>query len=110
MQSLKAWLKVRGSWPGPLFCPVDRYGNMRERGLKGDTICERLHMALERIGEDPAKYGAHSLRVGMVTAGTENGANLAAIMQRTGHKSVTTVLRYVRPAQAFQGDPLAGLL
>jgi Phage integrase family. len=46
----------------------------------------------------------------MVTAAAENGASLAAIMQRTGHRSVEMVMRYVRPAQAFKADPLKGVL
>jgi hypothetical protein len=34
----------------------------------------------------------------------------ALIMQRTGHRSVQTVVRYVRPSSIFQTDALARAL
>ncbi|MBV9082618.1 MAG: hypothetical protein JOZ62_08085 [Acidobacteriaceae bacterium] len=33
-----------------------------------------------------------------------------AIIQRTGHKNLETLKKYVRPAQAFRRDLLAGVL
>ena len=35
---------------------------------------------------------------------------IQASSARTGQRSLTTVLRYVRPVQAFRSDPLAGVL
>ena len=69
-----------------------------------------LQTRLTAIGEDGRCFGAHSPRFGNLTSGGENRANLISMMQRTGHTSVAMVLRYVRPAQAFLNDPLAGFL
>lgn len=69
-----------------------------------------LKRALRLIGEDPDSFGAHSLRAGFVTAAAEAGASEISIIQRTGHRSVATVLGYVRPAQVFRSNPIAGVL
>ena len=56
------------------------------------------------------RLAAHSLRAGCVTAAARAGAPVAAIMARTGHRSIGTVMQYVRPASAFDLDPLRGVL
>jgi site-specific recombinase XerD len=41
-------------------------------------------------------YSTHSLRAGFVTTASESGATIQQIMQQTNHKSVQTVIDYVR--------------
>jgi len=109
IRALQAWLQIRGKWQGPLFC-VCTAKKVRRAPIDGEVVCYVLKKALERIGENPAPYGAHSLRAGMVTAATENGATESSIMHRTGWRSHRTLQRYVRPAKPFRLDPLAGVL
>ena len=66
--------------------------------------------AVESIGLDPALYGGHSLRAGCITAAAEAGVPESIIMQRSGHKSIAMVARYVRPASIWAMDPLARAL
>jgi site-specific recombinase XerD len=109
--TLRAWLDVRGSFPGPLFNRIAKGGTLvRRHGISRETVSDVVKRSLERIGERSADYASHSLRSGNITAGAENGADLAVIMQRTGHHDYRTVLRYVKPAQVFRRDPLAGVL
>lgn len=110
VKALRAWIVKRGNWPGPLFCRIDPGGRIMKRGFGGDTITERLKIALSRIGVPPDEYGSHSLRAGMVTAGIETGATESMIMLRTGHKSLKTMRGYIRPAKAFRSNPLRGVL
>ena len=113
VRALKAWLVIRGDWPGPLFVRFapGRTTITHERlNAGGDVVYRLVKAALERIGTDASNYGAHSLRAGMITTSAENGADPIAIMQRTGHKDFKTVMDYIRPIQAFQRDPLAGVL
>jgi site-specific recombinase XerD len=110
VRALKAWLDVRGAIKGPLFYQFFSSGHMRAKGLSARGMRVVVKRSLELIGVDPGAYGSHSLRVGMITAATENGASIAAIQSRTGHRSVSTILRYVRPAEAFTLNPLAGVL
>jgi site-specific recombinase XerD len=109
--ALEAWVVERGHQSGPLFLSF-RGHNRRPgaRGITPDSICHVVKRRLERAGFDPQRYGAHSLRAGMVTAAAENGADLLSISERTGHRRLDTLALYVRSAGGFNRDPLAGVL
>jgi integrase len=53
--------------------------------------------------------GAHSLRAGFVTEAKRNGADDAAIMAQTGHKSIQTLKSYTRSIDAWE-RPASGKL
>ena len=94
--AVRAWIRERGREAGWLF-------------QVGDA--EIYKIVLERAaaaGLDARRYGAHSLRAGMITALDAAGVSTAAIMSRSGHRSIATMARYVRPADSFALDPLAG--
>ena len=110
--ALRAWIALRGDWQGPLF-PRILPGGMISRealGARGVALHRVLREILEVIGEDEKRFGAHSLRAGMITEAAKHGASEAAIMQRTGHRSSATLRRYIRPATAFDFNPLKGVL
>ena len=98
VRSLRAWLRKRGDAAGSLL------------GVRGATVNEIVRGGVESIGLDPADYGAHSLRAGMVTAANAAGVPDSAIMKRSGHKSIQTLARYVRHRDLFAFDPLARAL
>ncbi|TXM55863.1 DNA recombinase [Methylobacterium sp. WL120] len=52
----------------------------------------------------------HSLRAGYITTATERGADLARIMELSGHRNPRTVLGYVRRANAFKDRAGSGFL
>lgn len=110
VRALEAWLQVRGDWAGPLFTPVRYYGEVVRQGINGDAIAGIVQRAAARAGLDPAKYGGHSLRAGCATEAAARGAGESAIMERTGHRSVGMVRRYIRHATIFARDPLDGAL
>lgn len=110
VQALREWLKVRGDWPGPLFVGIRRNGALGHRAIVRDTLNERLKKALKTIRVDSKPFGSHSLRVGMVTAATEAGYTPQQIMGRTGQKTTKSLEGYIRPAQVFRVNPLAGVL
>lgn len=109
-RALRLWLVERGPWPGPLFCFVDHAGAVIRRAMSGRSVADAVKDACSRAGLDPARYAGHSLRAGCATACSANHADALAIMGRTGHKSVEMVGRYVRHANLFAVDPLAGVL
>jgi integrase len=108
--ALREWVNLRGGRPGPLFTRFDQNHCQTYKRLCPDTIADVVKAAVRRIGLDPNAYSGHSLRAGCVTAAVEGGASELAIMERTGHRSVATVRRYVRHATVFAVDPLAGVL
>ncbi len=105
VKSLKLWLRWRGKQPGPVFAGDGVSGRLTPEGVRG--IVRRLVVL---AGLDPKLYGSHSLRAGFVTAAAENHVPETLIMQRTGHRSVETVAKYVRPVSIFQTDALARAL
>jgi hypothetical protein len=52
--------------------------------------------AASRLAFDPATFGAHSLRSGLVTTAVKRGVNLLKICDQTGHKSLE-MLRVLLP-------------
>ncbi len=108
--ALKKWIRLRGKWPGPLFTRFQPRSLAVIRKRMGvDLVNQVVKRCVELIGLDPARYGAHSLRAGMVTSALDTGMDSVAIMRRTGHKSVKTLQRYDRP-KPFSFDVMAKAL
>jgi integrase len=97
--ALEQWLRKRrpkyGLGPGLLFHISSRW------------IWGVVKAAAKAAGLDPSRFGAHSLRAGMITALDAAGVSLPAIMERSGHRSYAIAARYVRHRKAFDLDPLA---
>jgi len=111
VRAVKAWLKERGRWPGPLFCQVGADGAIEREALDSERVRKVVQRAARRAGLDGRRFGAHSLRAGFATAAAINGAPELAIMERTGHRTVTMVRRYVRKGSVLAGaNPLDGVL
>ena len=109
--ALKEWLERRGSWDGALFCRIQRYDTIKERGVTGLTINHIVKRCLRNAGIDPKRYGAHSLRAGAVTASAELGRSDQEIMNLSGHVDPKVMRMYVRRERLFAGrNPLEGVL
>ncbi len=63
--------------------------------------------AAAAAGLDPRRYAGHSLRAGLATSAAAAGVSERAIMDQTGHRSVTMVRRYIREGSLFR-DNAAG--
>lgn len=102
LSCLRAWLALRGTAPGPLFCRV------REKGVKPLVPCAVRRMVkdgIRRIGLDASSYGGHSLRAGFITAAGEANIGHLRIANQTGHRSMDILRRYFRPSQLLVGNP-----
>lgn len=114
VRALRRWLEFRGMAEGPLYMrfrrgQADKAYTLSER-LGGQGMCTALKRALRAVGENPKDYGMHSLRAGLVTTAAEAGSSHLAIMARTGHTNLRTVMGYVRSTKPEKMDPLSGLL
>ena len=112
VRAVQQWLAVRGSFAGPLFVGLTSRHRVTEQSLheRGESLNTTLKAVLNEIGAETARYGAHSLRAGMITAASETGASECSIMQRTGHRSSATLQRYIRPAHVFTMNPMKNVL
>ena len=98
--AVKAWIKIAES--GPLFRGIKH--DVLGASLHADSIGQIVKRAVEAAGLNPERYAGHSLRAGLCTQAFANGAREIDIMRQTGHKSVTTLRRYVRDAALFRNN------
>lgn len=113
VRALRSWLKLRGEWEGPLFTGVLQNGTVTRKRIdcRGEFLYRAIKRWMERIGEDPRRFGGHSTRRGHVSAAAERGASYAAIKLCTGHKSTKQLEDYIEPSTAFSmGNTMAGVL
>jgi integrase len=99
-EAVGAWIEVRGTEPGPLFVGVTKGGAIDQAlgRLGPDAILAVLRRRARRAGV--ADFSAHDLRRTFIGEALEAGADLAAVQQLAGHRSVTTTARYDRRPEA----------
>jgi site-specific recombinase XerD len=107
--ALGDWIEAAGITEGAIFREIDRHGKVSTGALHRDSVGAILKKAVARAGFDPAEFAGHSLRSGFATQAARNGASAFDIMRQTGHRSITTVSRYVRDAQIFRDAPASRL-
>ncbi|AWN40264.1 hypothetical protein DK389_06590 [Methylobacterium durans] len=106
---VREWLDAAGITEGPIFRPVLRSGNVRQAGrLTTQAIADVVKKHATAVGLDASTFGAHSLRAGYITTAAERGADLARIMDQSGHRDSRMVLGYIRRANAFKDHSGSG--
>ncbi len=70
----------------------------------------RLVQRVARKARLDGDFAAHSLRAGFVTSAAQKKVPEGDIQRVTGHRSVTTLRRYVRRATLFEDAPLTTIL
>jgi len=104
--ALRAWLDAAGIETGPLFRMVDRWGNVRGGALSGYSVNQIVKERIEAVGEDPADYGAHSLRAGFATQAYMDGIGEHEAAMQTRHASLETLREYQRVNVVMEDHPL----
>jgi site-specific recombinase XerD len=108
VRSLRRWIEAAALADGPLFRSVDKHGKVGA-SMTPQTVRLVIVGLADTAGLDASRFSAHSLRAGLATQATINGASERAIMKQTGHKSVAMVRRYVRDANLFRENAAAHL-
>ena len=121
------WLDAAGITSEPVFRPVSRSGRVRGNLRKTEdearveisaaaprltdrSVANILQAYCTAAGLDASTFGAQSLRAGYITSAAERGADLARIMDQSGHHDPRTVVGYIRRANAFKGHSGSGFL
>jgi site-specific recombinase XerD len=114
---VRDWLDSGGITEGPVFRPVSRSGRVRmtmrntnPARLTTQAVAGIVKRYAAAAGLDASIFGAHSLRAGYITTAAERGADLARIMDQSGHRDTRTVVGYIRRANAFKGHSGSGFL
>jgi integrase len=100
VRAVEAWVQVLQIVEGPLFRAVDRHGRIHASRLTPQSVAlvVKKRTAKEGIEGD---YAGHSLRAGLATAAAAAGVPERAIMAQTGHRSLTTLRKYIRDGSLF---------
>ncbi len=101
IERLRLWLEGSGITSGPLFQTMKRGGHLRGKPMHHSDIPRIVKHYAALIGIDPKDVAGHSLRAGFVTSAAVHHARLDKIMSVTRHTNPSTVMRYIRDADAF---------
>jgi integrase len=107
--ALEAWLQFAGITNGPVFQPIDRWGQVGTRALSSLGVARAVKRALTALDVDTSDYSGHSLRAGLVTAAAMASVNERVIMQQTGHKNTPTLRRNIRERSLFRENAAAAV-
>lgn len=99
--SLNAWLIATRITSGPVFRSIDRFGNLSPSQLSPQSVGLIVKSSVKLLGRDPAHYGGHSLRAGLVTDLIKCGVSTQIIKQLTGHKYEGSLQVYYRESETF---------
>jgi site-specific recombinase XerD len=108
--ALKAWLTAAGIADGPLFRPVNKSGKVGPGRLTAQSVALIVKAAARRAGLDPDQFAAHSLRAGWITSAAKRRASITKIMSQSRHRSIDTMLGYIRDSELFHDHAGQGLL
>jgi site-specific recombinase XerD len=96
LKVLKAWLKVRGNKPGPLF-PSNRGTGI---GRQQVWVLAKHYAAAAGI----TRFYPHMLKHGIATYLVEKNVEVLKIQRWLGHKSINSTLVYAHLGQAEQDE------
>lgn len=94
--ALREWISAASITDGPIFRPIDRWGNIHKRNIQAQEVARIIKKYAPSAKLDMSHFAGHSLRAGYVTEAADHDVPLWKIKQQTGHKSDTTVQRYIR--------------
>jgi site-specific recombinase XerD len=97
LKTLKAWLKVRGNKPGPLF-PSNRGTGISRYQV---WILAKQYAAAAGITR---RFHPHMLKHGIATYLVEKNVEVLKIQRWLGHKSINSTLVYAHLGQAEQDE------
>jgi integrase len=109
VRAVKAWLSRAGVGAGPLFRSFTLQRRMLESPIDGRDVAN-LVKKLTKTARIEGDFSGHSLRAGFATSAAAAKVSLDAIARTTRHKSLSVLMGYVRPAQAFDDVALTSML
>jgi site-specific recombinase XerD len=108
VRSLEDWLAASKISGGPLFRRIDRHGNILD-GLTPQSVRLIVKDCCEKVGLDPKRYGAHSLRSGFCSTAAKAGKAEHQIMKQTRHRRSDSLQRYIKKASLFDDNAASGI-
>ncbi|TWH49239.1 site-specific integrase [Sporomusa sp. KB1] len=104
--ALKSWIHTAHLDSGPLFRPLNKYKQIRNRRLTNQSVAIIVKKYAKLSGLNPDNFAGHSLRRGFATSAAQHDVDERSIMQQTRHKSEKMVRRYIEQGNLFKNNPL----
>jgi integrase len=110
-RALRAWLAAAGIDAGPLFRPLNKWGQLGGRALGEGSVNAILEAGamLAQLDYVP-QLSSHSLRRGMATSAHRAGASFRDIKRQGGWRHDGTVHGYIEEAAQFEENAALSLL
>lgn len=102
MHALRTWLEIAKIKSGPLFRKVDRWEKLNDSALTAQVVALVIKDAAAAVGLDPAAFGGHSLRRGLITQAARNQEQTGDIRKVSRHKTEVMVDVYRADAEEAQ--------
>jgi integrase len=109
VQAFHDWLDCIPSAQGALFRSFRKNHQVQEKRLSASAVSVIIKEHVEKIGLEPEKFSAHSLRAGCISSLAQIGIPEWKIMRQSRHKSYTVMMSYIRDARLFENHPLDSL-
>jgi integrase len=109
VRTVKAWLDASTLTAGPLFCSFSLQRQMLETPIDGRDVANLVKKLTSKARLE-GDFSGHSLRAGFATSAAASKVSLDAIARTTRHKSLSVLMGYVRPAQAFDDVALTTMI
>lgn len=104
VRGLREWLDQSGTNADPLFRPINRWGELQDRGLRPAAINDLLKSLGEACGfEFASGLSSHSFRRGLSTSAARAYLDFELIKKQGGWKNDATV-RVYRRGSALHGQ------
>ncbi len=103
------WRRAGKIDQGPLFRVMNRHGQVLDKRLSGEAVAMVVKRCVWWLGYNGEDFAGHSLRAGLATSAAAAGKSERAIMDQTGHRSLSTVRRYIRDGSLFRDNAAQGL-
>jgi integrase len=109
VRALREWLDSAGTTEGYVFRSFTPRREIYDRGIQGQDVANLIKKLARRARLD-GDFSGHSLRAGFATSAARAKVSLDAIARTTRHKSLSVLMGYVRPAQAFDDVALTSII
>ncbi len=96
VKAYQEWINMAGLKEGSVFCGIDQWGNIRDKGMHPNSIIPLLRQLMHTSGiSETQNYSSHSLRRGFASWANANQWDLKSLMQYVGWKDTKSALRYI---------------
>lgn len=109
--ALRRWLEAAAITSGPLFRPINKWGQVGEQALHPASVNTILEDCATLVQLDYVPdLSSHSLRRGMATSAHRAGADFRDIKRQGGWRHDGTVQGYIEEASQFEQNAALRLL